>query len=176
MRIPSTALLIAAACALTRSAGAQQPPAATTLLRGFGAEVREGFAKVRAATQGFVSLDSAVTAGYAREVQQCYADAHHGAMGFHHVNRGWVDAKAEVERPEILLYERHSDGRYTLNGVEYIIPYRVWPSDSTPPTIMGQTMKQENQLKLWYLHMWVWNENPAGLFADYNPAVKCPAP
>jgi hypothetical protein len=24
--------------------------------------------------------------------------------------------------------------------------------------------------------MWLWTENTAGLFADYNPAVKCAKP
>lgn len=172
-------LAVGAVCFLAISAQAQggpaRAPSAAKLLKGFGSEVREGFAKVRAATAGFVSLDSAVAMGYAREVPRCYADEHHGAMGYHHVNRGYVDAKAEVERPEILLYERLADGRYALNGVEYIIPFRVWSKDSVPPTIMGQTMKQELQLNLWYLHMWIWTENSAGLFADWNPAVKCPA-
>ena len=169
---------VALAVAFAGTASAQNPsaPPADKLLKGMSAEVRAGFAKVRTVTAPFVSLDSAVAAGYARDVAQCYADQHHGAMGYHHINRSFVDAKAEVERPEILLYERHPDGRYALNGVEYIIPFRVWPKDSVPPTIMGETMKQELNLNLWYLHMWVWNENTAGLFADYNPAVKCPAP
>jgi hypothetical protein len=144
-------------------------------VRGFSAEVQEGLKRVRAVTEPFKVLDSAVAAGYARDVPRCFADGHHGAMGFHHLNRGYVDAKAEVEKPEILLYERHPDGRYVLNGVEYIIPYTRWPRDSVPPTIMGETMKQEDQLKLWYLHMWAWTENSAGLFADWNPSVKCHA-
>jgi hypothetical protein len=25
------------------------------------------------------------------------------------------------------------------------------------------------------LHVWLWKENPAGLFSPTNPAVKCPA-
>jgi hypothetical protein len=95
-------------------------------------------------------------------------------MGFHHVNRGLVDTKLELERPEILLYERQTDGRYRLNGVEFIIPFRLWPRDSVAPTLMGLTLKQEIELQLWYLHMWTWTENASGLFADWNPAVRCP--
>ena len=148
-------------------------PSAPAMTRGFDARVQDGFARARAATARFVSLDSAVAAGYARDVQQCFGDPHHGAMGFHHVNRAYVDAKAEVERPEILLYERLADGQYRLNGVEYIVPYRAWSRDSTPPSIMGLEMKRQDALKLWYLHMWAWTPNTAGLFADFNPAVKC---
>ena len=25
------------------------------------------------------------------------------------------------------------------------------------------------------LHAWVWDHNPAGRFAPYNPSVKCPS-
>lgn len=80
-----------------------------------------------------------------------------------------------MTQPEILLYERRPDGRYELTGVEFIVPYGVWPADSTPPTVMGLPLKSSAQLSLWYLHMWTWKENPAGLFADWNPRVQCPA-
>jgi hypothetical protein len=165
---------IAVVLAAASPAPAQSPADDARFVRGFGPEVQEGFKRVRAVTAPFMTLDSAVVAGYVRDVPRCFADGHHGAMGFHHLNRAYVDARAEVEKPEILLYERHPDGRYALNGVEYIIPYTRWPRDSVPPTIMGQALKREDQLKLWYLHMWVWNENSAGLFADWNPSVKCP--
>jgi hypothetical protein len=38
---------------------------------------------------------------------------------------------------------------------------------------MGQNLKPAPSLKLWYLHVWVWQENPSGVFADWNPDVKC---
>ena len=136
--------------------------------------VRNGLARVRAATARFVSLDTAVAAGYARDVSQCIAHPQHGAMGFHHINRAYVDTRIEVERPEFLLYERQADGRYTLTAVEYIIPFRLWPRDSVPPTVFGLDLRREEELRLWYLHMWAWTENAAGLFADWNPAIRCP--
>ena len=68
-----------------------------------------------------------------------------------------------------------ADGTYALNGVEYIVPYRVWPKDSVPPKLLGRDMIQSEPLQYRYLHMWVWTQNKAGLFADWNPAVKCPA-
>jgi hypothetical protein len=153
-------------------ASAQAAPASPSP-SGYSAEVQSGVARLRKATASFVTLDSAVAAGYARDVPKCYADEHHGAMGFHHINRAYVDARIEIEKPEILLYERLQDGSYKLNGAEYIIPYRIWPRDSVPPTVFGLTMKQEDNLKLWYLHTWAYKENAAGLFADWNPAVKC---
>ena len=99
----------------------------------------------------------------------------HGAMGYHHVNRGYVDAKVDVERPEILLYERLPSGRYRLNGMEFIVPYRAWPRDSVAPVLLGQTLKHEDNLNIWYLHVWAWTKNDEGLFADFNPGVQCTA-
>lgn len=137
------------------------------------AQSAPGLDALRAATRPFMTLDSAVAAGYPPDVPDCLIHEHHGAMGYHHINRDYLDAKAEIGRPEILLYERLADGRYRLNGVEYIVPYRFWPRDSLAPTILGQTMRREDNLNFWYLHVWAWTENPDGLFADFHPAVSC---
>jgi hypothetical protein len=130
--------------------------------------------RLRDATRPFQVLDSAVAAGYPRSVPDCLVHEHHGAMGYHHVNRAYADAKLDVERPEILLYERLPGGAYRLNGVEFIVPFRVWPRDSVAPVHMGQTLHREDNLKIWYLHVWAWTKNPEGLFANFNPVVACP--
>ncbi len=96
------------------------------------------------------------------------------AMGYHHMNAGYLDTSVDIERPEILLYEQNNDGSYRLNGVEFIVPYRFWPRDSLPPTVMGQRLKPEDNLNFWYLHAWAWKRNPEGTFADFHPAVACP--
>jgi hypothetical protein len=142
----------------------------------YTSEVQVGYSQVRAATAAYRVLDSAVAKGYAASVPKCFSDPTHGAMGYHHVNRTYVDRNIEIEKPEILLYERKADGSYGLNGVEYIIPYRVWPKDSVPPKLMGRDMIQSEPLQLWYTHMWIWTPNKAGLFADWNPEVKCREP
>ena len=178
MLVPSRAvasLVLAGSLSFAACSHGSRQNAAAAPSTQFNPEVTAGLAQARAATARFAVLDSAVAAGYARDVPRCFADPHHGAMGFHHLNRGYVDERVEVERPEILLYERHADGRYQLNGVEYIIPFTRWPRDSVPPTIMGMDMKREEDLRLWYLHMWLFTDNASGIFADWNPAVKCPA-
>ena len=95
-------------------------------------------------------------------------------MGYHHVNRGYLAHDLVIEKPQILLYERMPDGDYRLNGVEFILPYRLWPRDSVAPILMGQTLHQEDNLKIWYLHAWVWRDNPNGVFANFHPDVSCP--
>lgn len=163
---------------LTFTAACSRAPAASSApfpVRGQSAEVAEGVARVRAATARFSALDSAVVAGYPRNVAQCYANGPSGAMGFHHVNRGYVDAQLDLDKPEILIYERYPDGRYTLNAVEFIIPFTRWPADSLAPVLLGQPLKPYPDLRIWSVHMWIWKENPSGLFADWNPTVQCPA-
>jgi len=135
--------------------------------------VARDIARLRTATAPFKSLDSAVAAGYARAVAQCISHPQLGGMGYHHQNSALVDGKLEVEHPEILVYRRAPGGAYELTGVEYEVPYAVAPRDSTPPTIMGQPLKRFDAIKMWYLHVWPWLENPAGMFADWNPRVTC---
>jgi len=113
------ALVLAAGCASTRNEAATHQHAPSGA--GYGIEAEFGVQRVRAATAAFVSLDSAVAAGYAPTVARCIAHPEHGAMGFHHVNRALMDAQLEVERPEILVYERLADGGYVLNGVKQFI-------------------------------------------------------
>jgi hypothetical protein len=137
--------------------------------------IASGIEKLRAATRPFQNLDSAVAAGFPREVAQCLVHEHHGAMGYHHVNRANLSAKLSVERPQILLYERLANGAYKLNGVEFIVPYTLWPRDTVPPVILSQKMKREDNLKFWYTHVWAWTDNADGIFADFNPSVTCPA-
>jgi hypothetical protein len=136
--------------------------------------VGRDLARLRAATAAFRRLDAAVAAGYARDVAQCVAHPQHGGMGFHHTNPGLLDARLEVERPEILVYGRAADGTYKLNGVEYVVPYTAHSRDAAPPSIMGQSLIRADGLGLWYLHVWAWDENPKGLFASWHPGVKCP--
>jgi hypothetical protein len=137
------------------------------------AAIERDVARIRVATEPFKSLDQAVAAGYQREVRQCIDNPPQGAMGYHHPNRALLDDKIEVEKPEMLVYERLPDGEYRLNGVEYIVPLSVWPQTKEPPVVMGQELKPAPSLGIWYRHVWVWQENPSGLFADWNPNVKC---
>jgi hypothetical protein len=168
--LPAAVLLMVTACF-----AAHQPNAASAKLAGAPDDVvARDLTRLRDATRPFQNLDAAVAAGYARDVPNCLVHEHHGAMGYHHGNPALNDANLEIERPEILLYERMRDGSYHLNGVEYIVPYRSWSRDSVAPVAFGQRLKHEDNLKVWYLHVWAWTNNADGLFADFNPAVECP--
>lgn len=128
--------------------------------------------RIRAATAAFRSLDRAVEAGYSGTVPNCLENPPAGGMGYHHANAELMDSTIELERPEILVYERTASRDYELTGVEYIVPISAW-NRSAPPEAMGQKLKRSNALGIWYLHVWVWRPNSNGLFADWNPAITC---
>lgn len=128
----------------------------------------------RAATASFRDIGAAQAAGYPTATPPCLSDPALGGMGHHYVNRAHVDGRLDLEHPEILLYAPAANGKSKLVAVEYIIPYRILPRDAEAPSILGPALRRSDPLSLWYLHVWVWEENPAGLFADWNPKVTCP--
>jgi hypothetical protein len=140
---------------------------------GLGDAVDRDVAKVRAATARFKSTEAAEAAGYAR-VTDCVEHQPAGAMGYHFQNNALLDTTLDVEHPEVMVYERKPDGGFKLNGVEFLVPIPAWTSPE-PPRIMGQALKRADSLGIWYLHVWTWEPSPSGLFADWNPRVKCGA-
>ena len=161
-------VLVAAVTMMACAHGSQQVVASSG-----DARIAADLERLRSATRSFQNLDSAVAAGYPRDVPECLVHEHHGAMGYHHVNRGYLTPTINIEHPQILLYERKPDGAYQLNGVEFIIPYRLYSRDSVPQIVMGQKMHHEDTLNIWYLHVWAWTNNADGVFANFNPAVSC---
>jgi hypothetical protein len=139
---------------------------------GFGGEIDRAVAQLRKATAPFRSIDQAHAVGYKQETE-CVERQPDGAMGYHFGKKELRDGLIEIEKPEVLLYEKRADGSFKFNGVEYIVPLDAW-KQSDPPTVMGQAMKRFDQAGFWYLHVWAWEPNPSGLFADWNPSVKCP--
>jgi hypothetical protein len=129
--------------------------------------------RIRTATAAFKSLDAAVAAGYQRNVPQCIAHPTLGGMGYHHTNDALRDDKLDLDHPEILVYGKTSTGEYRLNGVEFYVPFSAHPRTSAPPEIMGHQLTPFDPGKFWYLHVWVWTDNPSGMFADWDPDVKC---
>jgi hypothetical protein len=93
-------------------------------------------------------------------------------MGYHFQNNALLDTTLDVDHPEVLVYERKPDGEFKLNGVEFLVPISAWTS-TEPPKVMGQSLKRADRLGIWYLHVWTWEPSPSGLFADWNPRVKC---
>ena len=143
------------------------------LTEGFDASVRRDVETLRGATSKFHELSAAEAAGYPTKMPTCVADSTMGGMGHHLIDRQLIDDKLEIERPEMLIYAPSANGKVELVAVEYIVPYRFLASTEKPPRLFGQELKRYDQYNYWELHVWAWRRNAAGLFADWNPAVKC---
>jgi hypothetical protein len=84
-----------------------------------------------------------------------------------------LDGVISPERPDALIYEPGiNGGKPTLVAVEFAVPFALW-TQQTPPTFRGATFQREDEFGVYGLHIWVWRENPNGLFAESNPRVSC---
>ena len=146
-----------------RTAGAQSPRrsrargksvrgARAVVPTGLGEAIDRDITRLRAATERLKVSSVAIAAGYAAETN-CVQHQPHGAMGIHFNNMALRDATLDVEKPEVLVYEKRPDGTLQLNGVEFLVPFTAW-TKTEPPTIMGQTLKRAESLGFWYLHVW----------------------
>ena len=159
------------ACARPRPAQPIDPVAQLT--DGFDPSVRRDVEAVRRATEKFHDLAAAGEAGYPTKIPACIADSTMGGMGHHMIDRARYDEKLEIERPEMLLYAPLGNGNVELVAVEYVVPYQAVPATAQAPRLFGQAFKRYDNLNYWALHVWAWRRNPAGLFADWNPTVRC---
>jgi hypothetical protein len=96
-------------------------------------------------------------------------------MGLHYINDSLMDGKVDITKPEALVYELGLDAKpIALVAHEYIVPIDKWTSKK-PPRLFGMDFHRHPTLPLWVLHAWLWKPNPAGVFEDWNPAVRlCP--
>jgi hypothetical protein len=171
-RIPSLTVIAGLLVAVAASAASAQTTSSLSILpTGMGEAVDRDITRLRAATERLKASDAAIAAGYKAETN-CVQHQPHGAMGIHFNHPGLRDATLDVEKPEVLVYEKRPDGTLQLNGVEFLVPFTAW-TKTEPPSIMGQSLKRADSLGFWYLHVWNWTANPSGLFADWNPNVKC---
>jgi hypothetical protein len=138
---------------------------------GFGESVDRDIARARAATARFKVAAEAIAAGYVAPTN-CIANPREGGMGLHYKKEALRDATLDPEHPEIVLYQKLPDGTLELTGVEFIVPIPAW-TRSEPPTVMQQPMIRDDTLGIFYLHAWIWKPNASGLFANWNPLVKC---
>jgi len=129
------------------------------------------------ATAGFQDVAVAEDAGYGNTIEAlgCFENPEVGGMGLHFLREDLMDDVVDVTEPEALVYELDHNGEITgLVAHEYIVPVEAWTSDQ-PPTLFGLDFHQHPVLPLWVLHAWIWKDNPAGMFEDWNPKVRmCP--
>jgi hypothetical protein len=130
---------------------------------------------VRVANDRYHSIHQAEAAGYL-PLLKCFDLPGVGGMGQHLVNVDLLNDSVDAMNPEAFVYQIQSDGTLKLVAVEYIIPFSTaWPATGTAPVLFGQSFTPLPSLGLWALHAWLWQSNPSGIFANFNPTVPmCP--
>ncbi|MGH7637877.1 MAG: hypothetical protein ACREOK_09520 [Gemmatimonadaceae bacterium] len=165
-----------------------------------GPNALASLAQVRGATAAFHNVEAAMAARYTAWSPDPFAasatcpSSAEGKMGYHLVNvplRGGAanpaagDARVDPLEPEMLLYEKRADGQMHLVGVEYIVFTAAWEREhgagAAPPEVFGQPLLSSvhtfpgnaDPIPHYELHVWIWSDNPRGMFYPWNPTVRC---
>jgi hypothetical protein len=138
--------------------------------------------KVRAATARYKDINTATAEGFA-QATPCVSGPNSGAMGVHFVLFDRVtNGVLSADQPEALIYEPMPNGAMRLVGVEFIVLVATWESlhpGSGPPALDGHLLNLVDApnrygLPAFYeMHVWAWEHNPVGSFADWNTNVTC---
>jgi hypothetical protein len=123
-----------------------------------------------------------------------------GAMGIHYFRPDLLGITAppsprvngsgthtDFRKPSILIYEPQADGSLQLVAVENLVFKAAWQAagHTEPPTFHGvpyDSMVDDPNTEVDEAHMfephfdrhvWIYRDNPTGVFTPFNPAVSC---
>jgi hypothetical protein len=89
--------------------------------------------------------------------------------------------------PAVLIYEPQADGSMELVAVENLVFIAAWTASghTAPPSLYGvpydsmvddpATAADEAHMFMPHFdrHLWIYRDNPNGVFKTFNPAVTC---
>jgi hypothetical protein len=137
---------------------------------------------VRNATARYLDINEAFRAGFVTGTP-CVSGPDSGAMGVHLVLPARISAGVlDPTKPEALIYEPMADGTMRLVGVEFIVLESIWASNNPNggvPALEGNLLNyvaapNRYGLPAFYeIHVWAWQTNPKGSYADWNTQVTC---
>jgi hypothetical protein len=193
------AIVFAGALAAAGAAVASTPPApgpgeptlaevrrATERFRAVSAALAEGYIR-----DPFDLCDTAAMMGRPASL---------GAMGIHYFRPdllgitappsprvGGVGTHTDFRRPSILIYEPQENGALELVAVENLVFAAAWHAagHAEPPTFHGvpydsmmddpgTTVDEAHMFEPHFdRHVWLYRDNPNGIFTPFNPAVTC---
>ena len=173
--LPLVALAFAAAC----DSPAALQPADDQLFNkdvAAGASQDELLKSLKQATARFHSTTQAIKAGY-QPNNHCVAVPGLGGMGYHWANRSLTDPDFNPTQPEVLLYAPDRNGNLKLVAVEFVVINVGQPRPSFGGhlfDINGVPPLQRAGVPHWSLHVWLYEDNPNGIFTPFNPNISCP--
>jgi hypothetical protein len=138
--------------------------------------------KVHSATTQYVDINMATRDGFV-PATPCVSGPNAGAMGVHLVKLSRISSGVlKAEQPQALIYEPMTDGKMRLVGVEFIVLESVWAANNPGggvPALDGNLLNYVGApnrygLPAFYeIHVWAWEQNPQGSYADWNTRVSC---
>ena len=145
---------------------------------GLGAASKNELAQLRAATAQFHRPEAAQEAGYnsVPGLDHCFNNPGVGGMGYHYIKVSILDTTVELSKPEAMVYTPGPNGSLQLGAVEYVVPAAAWDAEGHDhlPMLFGRHFHLNEALGVYILHVWVWKNNPSGMFEDWNPNMSCP--
>lgn len=140
-------------------------------------EARRELMQLKGRLVKYRSPAQAVADGYLPS-EECAASPA-GGMGHHYVNPTLM-GPVDPSRPPILVYVPGEDG-LTLGAVEWFVPDADGDvsTDDDRPDLLGVPFDgpmpgHEPGMPVHYdLHVWLFEHNPDGLLAPFNPRVHC---
>jgi hypothetical protein len=137
-------------------------------------DMRQQLAALHPLFARYHDLDKATADGYGF-VGPCVSDPALGGMGDHYslnaeIDFGRGDGTYALDRPQYLVYAPKDNGGRRLAALDYTVPYEKWDSVE-PPAFFGIPFTRNDGFGVWMFHIWLFEHNPAGTFANFNPLV-----
>ena len=124
-----------------------------------------------------------------------------GGMGLHYARPDLLGITAQAPRvdgvgthtdfmqPSVLVYQPMDDGSLKLVAIENLVWVKAWheAGHADPPSFHGmqyyymhdnpetEVDEAHGFMPHYELHFWLYEDNPAGMFAPFNPRVSCDA-
>ena len=172
--IPALLMLLSISCKKEGSSEIMEENLSSASQNGSGSnEVSESdlLRSIRSATAKFHSTNQAIMSGYESD-DHCVSVPGLGGMGYHWVNPSLVDPVFDPLKPEALLYATGPGGQLRLIALEYIVI-----NIGQPAPMFGDQSFDVGGTPIpaphWSLHVWLYEYNPSGMFAPFNPNVSC---
>jgi hypothetical protein len=165
---------LTAGCAEVPTAAVPDPePSASRAAAEPGSPVEDWLKAVKQVTARYHSTTQAIKAGYVPDTH-C-VESPFGGMGYHWGNPTLRDAEFDPLQPEVVLYAPSPSG-LKLVAVEYVVldVGQPRPHFADHPFDIGGVMPLTLAgIAHWSLHVWLYEDNPNGVFTPFNPNVSC---
>lgn len=156
-------------------------------------------AAAKSASEKYKDVNVALAAGFIPDPAGECAASPAGAMGIHYLNMALLEitgadpridgtgTHTDFTNPAVLLYEPQEDGSLVLVGIENLVFKAAWheAGNTEIPSFAGVewgTMADDPDTDVdeahgfaphYDRHVWLFRDNPAGVFAPFNSNVSC---